>query len=242
MRGFGNYVRYNESLYRTGFRPYGLTNPRGATQLGAIPQVDHGWGGFGPWELHGYPFSAEGGWALHGLGGIVPDGSIVTYQGKWAPTGTMGAQDVVSAVVAALQNDGALAVRNVQQNSSWLQNTPPFPLDVGTFDVTLTLQVKNGMGFGDPNDIAKIVQHYVYAITGAFPVADTIPNVQVPSGAGTPGATGQPQLPGATGQPQLPGAPGTPTDWSSWISNNFGTIALAVGALAILPPLLKRVF
>src|SRR6266850_4278348 len=107
------FVRYNESLYRTGFRPYGMTNPHGATQLGGIPHVDHGWGGFGPWVLHGVPFTPRGGDTLHGLAGIVPNGSIVTYQGKWAPTGTMGAQDVISAVVSAINPQGDVAVRNV---------------------------------------------------------------------------------------------------------------------------------
>jgi hypothetical protein len=242
------YVPYNESLYRVGFRPYN-TNPRAAATLGGMDgPINRAWGSFGPWVLHGMgdigqtiPFTARGGQALHGLGALgamVPDGSIVIYQGKWAPTSTVGAQDVVAAVTAQLQADGALAVRNVAQDSSWAQNTPPFPLNVGTFNVTLTLQVKNGMGFGDPNDIISIVRHYVYQVTGQFPVADSIPSVQPPAAP-----DGTPSAPIATGQPGLPGAPSPTgsTDWATWFQNNLGLVAGLGFALLVVPPLIKRI-
>lgn len=49
-----SYVNYNLPLYRTGFRPYGLTNTWSATQLNGMGQVR--------------PFTEQGGWRL----GAVP--------------------------------------------------------------------------------------------------------------------------------------------------------------------------
>jgi hypothetical protein len=65
-------VNYNQSLYRTGFRPYGHTDAFAASQLGDLGQSHP----FGPWMLHGdglgqnHPFTERGGWALHGLDGF----------------------------------------------------------------------------------------------------------------------------------------------------------------------------
>lgn len=245
-----SYVRYNESLYRTGFRPYGMTNPHGATQLGAIPLVDHSYGGFGPWQLHGYPFSESGGWALHGLGASgVPNGSLVTYRGVWTSMFNTGAgykqkgdpQSLVDAVAAALGADGQLTVMQKPSGLTGLAETVGF---TGPFNVTLVLQVTNGMGFGSVNDVISIIRHYVYQVSGVFPQSDTITQVVAPQ---EPTTSTDPnyQAAGMQNTPGLPSAtqsPSAPMDWGSWISDNFGTIALAVGALAILPPLLKRVF
>ncbi len=227
------YVPYDESIYRTGHRMFGLTDPFAASH--GLSGINHSFNAFGPWMLHGnQPFTERGGYHLSGLGAAgVPDGSIVVYQGKWAPTGMMGAQDVVSAVAAALSQDGSLTVRNVSSDASWTQNTPPFPISVAPFNVTLQLQVTNGMGFGSVNDIISIVRHYVYQVTGAFPTADSIPSLQPPAsaGGGAPIATGQPQIPGA------PNPSGT-TDFGTWLENNALLIGLGIGALVILPKIL----
>ncbi len=73
-----SYVNYNHELYRTGFRPYGHTNPWSATQLNGISlgQVRP----FGPWTLHGelgqgHPFTESGGWRLHG---VIPNYSQIS--------------------------------------------------------------------------------------------------------------------------------------------------------------------
>lgn len=225
-------VPYNESLYRTGFRPTN-TDPFAATQMMA--------GIFSPQRLHGMGqggkvFTREGGWALHGLGAIVPDGAIVTYQGKWPLTQWTGATDILSQVQAAISHSGALAVRNSTSDASWTQNTPPFPLNSAPFGVTLTLQVTNGMGFGDPNDIISIIRHFVYEVTGQFPIADTIPSFQVPGASG-----GQPPIDAGTGQPEIPGAPKPDDgDWGTWLQNNAVLIGGMVVAAMVLPKVLGR--
>lgn len=239
-----SYTRYDQSIYRTGFRPYGHTNPWAASQLNGISAGEAALAGlgqnapFGPWRLHGskddaplgqyHPFTERGGWALHGLGAMVPDQSLVTYQGKWAPTSFKQAQDVVAEVNGDLNSSGVLMVRDYSSTASWTQNTPGFPLSLAPFTVTLKLQVVNGQGFGDPNDIIAIVRHYVYQATGSFPTADTITGVQAP-GSGAPTPTGEPDL---TDQ--------GPTDWSQWFQDNFTWIALLAGAVFVLPPLLGR--
>lgn len=230
------YVDYNLEINRQGYRPYGRTNPFSATMLNGVGQAQPFTPG-GGWRLHGLgqvrPFDP---WILHGLGGMVPDQSVVIYQGKWQSTQTKNATDVVNAVVGAIEDDGSLAVRNVSTNvgtiASIAEATWPYPLYAGPFNVTLTIQVQNGQGFGDPKDIISIVRHFVYEITGQFPLADSIPTVTAPAGS---------QM--ATGQPPLEDAPppnGVPVDFATWLENNALWIGLAIGAIAILPPILGR--
>jgi len=216
-------VQYDHSLYRTGYRPYGMTNPQAAAAgLSGTP--------FGPARLHGYPFTRRGGATLQGLGAMVPDQSIVTYTGRWTPTYFMAANDIINAVSAALAKDG-INVRNISTDAGWgdtsivgmtIQPTP--------FNVTLQLQVANGQGYGDPNDIASIVNHEVYVASGSMPVASSIPSVQAPGGSPT-----------GTGQPFGPGA-GTPpignTDLTTWLESNALWIALGIGAAVLLPKIL----
>src|SRR5208282_3055372 len=103
-----SYGTYNESLYRNGWRPMGETSPFAATHLGSTPfrsEFLHGMGvaTFQPGQHQAYrgqhsraPFSHAGGFVLHqglgagprvrrrgmgGLGAMVPDQSVVTYQG-----------------------------------------------------------------------------------------------------------------------------------------------------------------
>ena len=111
----GAYQNYNNSMYRTGFRPYYQTNPWAASQLagysiedaigmGLIGQVRP----FGPWTLHGYddeglgqthPFTEIGGWGLHGLG----DGE--------RRSGTMAGLGDITSDVSAMQNAGLSAAQ-----------------------------------------------------------------------------------------------------------------------------------
>jgi hypothetical protein len=247
-----SYVRYNESLYRTGFRPYGLTNPRGATQLGAIPRVDHGWGGFGPWQLHGYPFSESGGWALHGLaGGAIPNGTIFTYQGTWSAGFPPGAgqlvyltpQDVADRVVAALNGDGQLSVAQAPTDlNTFSTNVKYVTQQQFNFPARMVLQVTNGQGFLSINDAISIIRHYVYAVTGRMPASDQVTGIHIPQDPNAAAASPTNIDYTGAGDASAADQPNQPTDWGKWFSDNFGTIALAVGALAILPPLLKRVF
>lgn len=121
----------------------------------------------------------------------VLDQAIIQYQGIWTPTEMMGANDIVQAVQTALAKDG-FAVRNFSSSAGFTQNTWPFTLNLSGFNVTLTLQVMNGLGFSDPNDIISIVRHEVFVASGQFPAADSIPTVQNPSSIAT--STGQPDI------------------------------------------------
>jgi hypothetical protein len=218
-------VVYDHSLYRTGYRPYGTTNPQAAAAgLAGTP--------FAPAKLRGYPFTARGGTTLRGLGAMVPDQSIVTYTGKWTPTYFMGANDIITAVSAALPKDG-LNVKNVSTDAGFLDTTiVGMTIQPTPFNVTLQLQVANGQGYGQPSDVASIVDHEVYVATGSMPAASSIPVVQPPGGPATP--TGQPPGPGAG----MPPGPAGPVDLTTWFEQNIGWLALGAGALLLLPKLL----
>lgn len=223
-----SYVRYDESIYRTGHRMFGLTDPFTASH--GLNGINHSYNGFGPWMLHGYPFSEKGGYTLQGLGGIVPDGSIVNYTGKWTPHGMQAAKDVIDQVAQQIADSG-LIVRN-------LSSSPyRFLLD-NSVDVKLQIQVSTGQGgFGDPNDIISIIRHAVYTVTGSMPLADSIPTVQAPSAPG-PTGTGQPPGPGADPNFQ---PPPSSEDWGAWLQDNFGLLVGLAAALVIVPPLIKKV-
>jgi len=121
---------------------------------------------------------------------MILDQTVLTYQGTWTNTFTQSAQDVVDAVSAKLTGAG-LAIRSTSVNQ-------PFSASaiVGVsqpFNVTLTIQVQNGVGFGSPDDVISIIRSNVYQVTGSFPQADTIPYQAAPGGSQV--STGQPGLP-----------------------------------------------
>jgi hypothetical protein len=239
-----SYVKYNQALYRTGFRPYGHTDAFAASQLNGLSGGDDSLAGaddgmgqvhpFGPWALHGYddglgqshPFTRSGGWPLHGLGVLVPDQAILTYRGKWNPGRTPGGRTAIELVSSALAADGLKVT-----NSSW--DSTAYGSMVGkAFDVTLQILVQTGRGgFGDPSDVAAIVDHEVWVATGAMPLASSVPTVQQPGGAG-PSDTGQPAGPG--GDPAFQ----PPPDGSS--SSILPWLALGIVGLALLPKVFGR--
>jgi hypothetical protein len=149
------YVTNRRGIIRTGFRPT-CSDPYEATLLGAASKNKSS--------------------ALAGLGNIIPDQSIVTYRGKWAPGILRSAEASIGAVLSALAKDG-FAVRDVSSNAT---------ADGQPFDVTLQLQVTNGIGFSDPSAIIAIVQAEVFQATGATTLADSIPNVRVAHRGGPP--------------------------------------------------------
>lgn len=205
-------VRYDRSLYVTGFRP-GSTNPFAATQLSGV-------------------FEAAGGWGLHGLGAIVEDGAIVSYQGKW-PLGGKAASELLAQIASALTQDG-LTVRSVSSDAGFVANTPYIPfVQQLTFNVKLQVQVANGMGYGDPNDVVSIIRHEVYAATGQFPLSDSVVSVQHPASAG--GGLEQ------TGQPGVEDASQTaPQDWGAWLQQNAWLIAATAIGVFVVPKMLGR--
>lgn len=228
-------VQYDHSLYRTGYRPYGTTNPQAAAA--GLAGISMAQGVFGPWRLAGLgqnqPFTRQGGYALHGLAGavlgflgdMVPDQSIVTYTGTWQPHGTQGATDIISQVGNILAGEG-LAVRSVS-------SSPYRFLLNNTVNVKLSIQIENGMGFGQPSDIASVVDNAAWQVTGSMPLASSISSVAAPSGPAVP--TGEPEIPntGAGSAGQQP-----PPDLTTWFEQNALWIALGVGALVLAPKLL----
>jgi hypothetical protein len=108
-------------------------------------------------------------------------------------------------------------------------------------DVELVLQVQNGLGFGNENDIITLIRHEVYNATGEYPTADTIPLIQVP-GSG-PARTDQPNPPASLSEKETfcSGSRNQTGSWSltCWLRNltseGMWMIGLlAVGALAAL--------
>src|SRR5208282_5041938 len=160
------YVMNRRGIYRTGFRPAPrATNPFAAAQLSGVP-ARRAASPFAPEFLRlgqHQPFPASGGYGLHGLGNTIPDQSVVTWTGQISGTPSLSIQDVVSAASVALQSDGL----NVISTSGM-----PFALfDVdiqisSAATVTLTLQVNNGLGYSQPQDIAAIVNHEIFAASG----------------------------------------------------------------------------
>lgn len=124
---------------------------------------------------------------------MIPDGSIVTYVGKW-PLGTYaGFADYTGAVLSDIAGAG-LTVRGKTGGFNFLNSALGTP-----FDIQLTLQVTNGVGFNTPDDIISVIRHFVYNEEGNYPIADSIPYIQDPGG--------QQQV---TGQPITTGTAATP--------------------------------
>jgi hypothetical protein len=243
------YVNYDESIYRTGHRMFGLTDPFTASH--GLSGINHSYGGFGPWMLHGnQPFTERGGYHLSGLGAAgVPDGSIVTYRGTWTSVFNTGQgykqmgdpQSLVDGVVAAINADGALAVLQQPQGLSSGWGAVEGALGVQKpFAVTLTVQVTNGQGFGSVNDLISIINHYVYAVSGLMPQSGAVTNVRPPSDPGAGAGSPDFQTAGIDPTTGLPYGvqPQQPTDFATWFEQNALWIGLGIGALVLLPKVL----
>jgi len=232
------YVNYDESIYRTGHRMFGLTDPFTASH--GLSGINHSYGGFGPWMLHGnQPFTERGGYHL-GLAGLAGeflgalgtaalDGSVVNYNGTWQSTATQSPQDVINAVTSILLSEG-LQVTKSSSNAGMLANTKLFGVaEEQTFNVSLQIFVNTGQGgFGDANDVVGMIANAVWQVTQKMPLAGTAPTV-IPPGGGAPLGTGQPPGPGSDQQT---------TDFATWFEQNALWIGLGIGALVLLPKVL----
>jgi hypothetical protein len=139
------------------------------------------------------------------------------------------------AVAQALGADG-FAVRNSQLSTSGIASYVGLE---DTFQVTLQLQVNNGQGFADPNDIISVIRHEVYVASGYFPLADAIPTMQTPDptqpgGLAAAVGTGQPTIAGA------PPPPGTSTSITAWLEQNAMWVGLGLAALVLGPALMEK--
>ncbi len=265
-----SYVSYRNALQRQGWRPMGETSPFAATHLGSVPfrpATLHGNQSVFPPGVHAYagqhsdrPFSFAGGNVLHSgwrsdglhnprrggrglgmMGAMVPDQSVVTYQGTWQNnfSGNSATQTspqvILQAVMQALGQDG-FAVRNSQISTSGVASYVGLE---DTFQVTMQLQVNNGQGFADPNDIISVIRHEVYVASGYFPQADSIPTMQTPDptqpgGLAAPVGTGQPTVAGA------PPPPGSSTSITAWLEQNAAWVGLGLAALVLGPVLMEK--
>jgi hypothetical protein len=141
-----SYVRYNENLYRTGFRPYGQTDPFAASQLSGIRTP------FDPAKLHGAPFTRGGGWALHGLGASydASDQTVMLRAGQQytielATSGAIlapGASDIAAALQAIPQFGGSAQVSSALLGSGI---SITFTLSTNTFAWLLQTEVMGSL-------------------------------------------------------------------------------------------------
>jgi hypothetical protein len=147
------------------------------------------------------------------------DQAIVQYEGVWTQVGTLvnytAATDIANRVGQRLLSDG-LSVKDLQVSGAGI-------FGGGPFNVSLKLQVTNGLGFASENDIILLVRHEVFTETNVFPSADTIPTVQNPNSSATD--TGQGHV-----APQ--DKPSNVTLWDS-IKNLFSDTKLVLVGLGI---------
>ncbi|SRR6266404_1767788 len=133
---------------------------------------------------------------------MIDDQSIVTYNGTWHGTFSLSADQVVKRALTKLTGMG-LVTRNSSFDAGFTSTLG------GPFTVHLVLQVENGLGFSSQDDIIADIRHTVYDVTGDFPTADSIPQVQYP-GDRSPVDTGEPG----------PGAPSGPVECIAGSSND----------------------
>lgn len=158
---------------------------------------------------------------------LIPNGTIVTYQGRWNSAYFSGPASVINAVIAALAGDG-LATRNFSTDAGLLAD-----ITHGAYSVTLQLQVENGLGYGSENDIISIVAGRVQQISGDPPYSSSIPFIQAPGGA--PLTTGQPVSAGGGGSGSCSGSLDSSGSWSfaCWIANLTSNAMWAVGLVGL---------
>ena len=141
----------------------------------------------------------------------VPTGSTLTYSGTWqTSTQYSTAGGVLTAVLAALRGFGIQVLG--QDFSIGVVGA----LKAGTytptpFTVTISLSV-SGPGFGQQSDVAAIIDHQVYQVTGAMPLGSNIVIGSVPGNATAPPST----------------------SLATWFEQNATWLFLGVGALVVI--------
>lgn len=174
---------------------------------------------------------------------VLGNGTIVTYNGAWPYEPGLSvfaiADQTVQDVLGKLVTSGL-----VSRSAPVIDSSLTGFVEGTNYQVTLQLEVQNGLGFGTTDDIISIIRHWVYQVTGSFPSGDSIPKVQTPTPTvdtsslppGTTVATGQP---GATAPPAKGCLAGSSNDTTGSFSlscwwGNLTTKGLStVGLLAI---------
>lgn len=168
---------------------------------------------------------------------MVPNGAVLTYVGTWQAGGFGGGfwqttNQLISAVTQDLLAQG-IAVRTSSTDQS-IGNIIS-GMGGGQFNITMQVQVENGLGFNSSDDIVSIIRGAVYQETGQFPLSDSMP---YDCSTGSCLATGQP-VPTPTGQSSGCIA-GTSNDLtgnfsiSCWFSNLTTKGFSSIGMIAIL--------
>ena len=168
---------------------------------------------------------------------MIEQGAILTYSSTWYAN----LWTSVNSLVAQIQKDLAgvgLAIRGAPQ-----VNNPTLAVVGGiaglggnTFGVTFQVQVENGLGYNSQDDVASIVDGFVYQETGRIAVGTSIPYVQHPDGSTD--QTGEPAPTQTTSTSDC--IAGTSNDLTGnfsiacWFSNLTSKGFAAVGVLAIL--------
>ena len=122
----------------------------------------------------------------------VPNGAILNYSGIWPAPSTFSSyvfglspDDAVAQVGQILTQGGV-----VIQGSNISNDTAAQVTGLSSIDVSLTLQVQNGVGFNDVSNVIDLITAAVQSVLGNPPVSQTIPQIQTPGAtAATP--TGQ---------------------------------------------------
>lgn len=99
---------------------------------------------------------------------MISNGEQLLYTGSWVVPSGMTSGDVVSKVASNLHSSG-LSVTAASPN------TPDF---WGVFDINMQILVENGLGFAQASDVNSIIRHAVYVVTGIFPTADVVSQIQ----------------------------------------------------------------
>jgi hypothetical protein len=121
------------------------------------------------------------------MAAAVPKGSIITYTSSdWYSGWFSSVSDVIRAVGQKLIADG-LTIRNVKDTSlSTLGGIDKYLGGPAIFSVVLEVQVTGSSGYSKADDVALIVNHEVYQVTGKLPATWSVTDVTIPS-AGVPG-------------------------------------------------------
>jgi hypothetical protein len=166
---------------------------------------------------------------------MIPDGYNLTYTGTWKTARFSQASTTIDRVSADLARAG-LPVRSFTTDAGFFANLP-IGVERVAFNVTLHLQVANGLGFQSPDDVISIVRHWVQYETDVFPDADSLPYIADPA-TGIDVPTGQPAPKAAIDKAGC--IAGTSTDLSGsfslscWFSNLTQKGLATTGFLALL--------
>jgi len=120
----------------------------------------------------------------------IPDRSVVTYTGHWPNPGLLdsllnSADEYIAGVKKILTGRGLIVLRS-RTKSSLLGGIP-----FAGIDVELQIEVRNGFGFTDPDQIVKLIDDAVEQFGGERPTSGSIVIVQKPGAR--PVETGQPR-------------------------------------------------